>query len=310
MLCHNPFDFKGFAAMTPPRSKTHLAAILATWLVAVLTLSATPARAQADGNFTRQPTLGGGNTPGESTAKPGATYVPPTSPAPRQPNGKVDFSGVWDHAYVPDMARTSANNPVLQTGPGDLPYSADGLKNIQAYDPERDGDYTGMCMPFGFTRSMNSPYPIQIFQNDAFVAFLFEQNSWFHVVPFRAAHSAELEPTWFGSSIAKWDGDTLVVVTRGFNGFTRLDTKGNPHSDRMTLTQRFTRTDKGHIAYEATIDDPVYYTKPWTNTRTFTLSSGNLMEYSCEENNRSMWEGRIKLWIPPSAGPPRPPRPN
>ena len=87
----------------------------------------------------------------------GAAYVPPTGPPPRLPNGKVDFSGVWDHAYVPDMARTSAANPALQTGPGELPYTPAGLKNIEAYDPERDGDYTGMCMPFGFTRSMNSP---------------------------------------------------------------------------------------------------------------------------------------------------------
>ena len=278
-------------------------------VVGALLLATAPAWAQANGDFTRPPTLGGGITPGESTARVGA-YVPPTGPPPRLPNGRVDFSGVWDHAYVPDMARNSAANPRLQTGPRELPYTPAGLKNIESYDPERDGDYTGMCMPFGFTRSMNSPYPIQIFQNEAHVAFLFEQNSWFHVVPFRATHAAELEPTWFGSSIAKWDGDALVVITKGFNGFTRLDTKGNPHSDRMTLTQRFTRTDKGHIAYEVTVDDPVYYTKPWTNTRTFTLSNGNLMEYSCEENNRSMWEGRIKLWIPPTAGPPRGPRPN
>jgi hypothetical protein len=305
MLCHNPFDFKGFAVTTRLHSSPVLATIRAASLVGAVALSTGTAWAQADGNFTQEPTLGGGITPGESTARPGAAYVPPTGPEPRLPNGKVDFSGVWDHAYVPDMARTSPSNPTLQTGPGDLPYNADGLKNIQAYDPERDGDYTGMCMPFGFTRSMNSPYPIQIFQNDAYVAFLFEQNSWFHVVPFRTAHASQLEPTWFGSSIATWDGDTLVVVTRGFNGFTRLDTKGNPHSDQLTLTQRFTRSDKGHIAYQVTIDDPVYYAKPWTNTRTFTLSSGNLMEYSCEENNRSMWEGRIKLWIPPSAGQPR-----
>jgi hypothetical protein len=295
--------------MTRPHSATVLATVMAASQVSLLLLTAAPAWPQANGNFTQQPTLGGGNTPGESTARPGATNVPPTGPAPRLPNGKVDFSGVWDHAYVPDMARTSPDAR-LQSGPGALPYNAHGLKNIQAYDPERDGDYTGMCMPFGFTRSMNSPYPIQIFHNDAHVAFLFEQNSWFHVVPFRTAHASQLEPTWFGSSIATWEGDTLVIVTRGFNGFTRLDTKGNPHSDQLTLTQRLTRTDKGHISYEVTIDDPVYYTKPWTNARTFTLSNGNLMEYSCEENNRSMWEGRIKLWIPPTAGPPRTPRPN
>ena len=73
----------------------------------------------------------------------------------------------------------------------------------------------------------------------------------------------------------------------------------------MTLTQRFTRMDAGHISYVVTIDDPVYYTKPWTNLRTFTLTNSNLMEYSCEENNRSMWEGRIKIWVPPTSEQPR-----
>ena len=160
-------------------------------------------------------------------------------------------------------------------------------------------------MPFGLMRSMNSPYPLQIMQNDRYVAFLFEQSTWFHVVPFKAEHSTDPNPTWFGESIARWDGDTLVVDTVGFNGFTRLDTKGDPHSDKLHLVQTFRMTDAGHIAYTVTIDDPVYYTKPWTNERTFTLSNGNLLEYSCEENNRSLWEGRIKIWVPPGSEQPR-----
>jgi len=65
------------------------------------------------------------------------------------------------------------------------------------------------------------------------------------------------------------------------------------------------RTDAGHITYAVTIDDPVYYTKPWTNERTFTVSNGEILEYSCEENNKSLWEGRIKLWLPPGTSQPR-----
>ena len=134
---------------------------------------------------------------------------------------------------------------------------------------------------------------------------MFEQSTWFHVVPFKTEHSKDPNPTWFGESIARWDGDTLVVDTVGFNGFTRLDTKGNPHSDQLHLVQTFRRTDAGHIAYSVTIDDPVYYTKPWTNERMFTLTNGDLLEYSCEENNRSLWEGRIKIWTPPTSNPVR-----
>jgi hypothetical protein len=250
-----------------------------------------------------QAALGGG-VPGEPTRGATSDWKPPTGPAPRLPSGKPDFSGVWNHPYVNDMSMTG-RNPSVQKGAGAIPYTAAGIENIKAYDPEKNGDYTGMCMPFGLTRSMNSPYPIQIMQNDRHVAFLFEQSTWFHVVPFRNDHPAELEPTWFGHSIAKWAGDTLIVDTIGFNGFTRLDTKGNPHSDKLHVVQTFRHTDAGHVAYTVTIDDPVYYTTPWTNERTFTLGNGELLEYSCEENNRSLWEGRIKIWQVPGAEPVR-----
>jgi hypothetical protein len=255
------------------------------------------ARAQAE------QTLGtiGAGVAGEGTTP--KKWTPPTGPAPRTASGKPDFNGVWDHPYVPDMSASNTRNPALQKGAGPLPYTAAGQQNIKAYDPEHNGDYTGMCMPFGFTRSMNSPYPIQIMQNDRYVAFLFEQSTWFHVVPFKTAHSKEPNPTWFGESIAKWDGETLVIDTVGFNGFTRLDTIGHPHSDKLHLVQTFRRTDAGHIAYTVTVDDPTYYMKPWTNERTFTLMNGDLLEYSCEENNRALWEGRIKLWVPPTSEP-------
>jgi hypothetical protein len=251
-----------------------------------------------------QSTLGGG-VPGETRSGASGGYTPPTGPPPRTPAGRPDLSGVWDHPYVPDMSRSNPRDVSIQKAPDTLPYTAAGAANIAAYDPATNGDYTGMCMPFGLMRSINSPYPIQIMQSDKYVAFLFEQSTWFHVVPFKAEHSPDPNPTWFGESIARWDGDTLVVDTIGFNGFTRLDTKGDPHSDKLHLVQTFRMTDAGHIAYTVTVNDPVYYTKPWTNERTFTLSNGSLLEYSCEENNRSLWEGRIKIWVPPGSEQPR-----
>src|SRR5688572_1983678 len=97
----------------------------------------------------------------------------PTGAAPRLSNGRPDFNGVWEHAYVPDMS-VSARNTAQQKGPGPLPLTAAGNANIKSYDPEKDGDYTGMCMPYGLTRSFNGPLPIQIMQTDRHVAFLFE----------------------------------------------------------------------------------------------------------------------------------------
>lgn len=216
-------------------------------------------------------------------------------PAPRMPNGKPDLSGVWERPYVPDMTKNGRG----QQGHAELPFTPAGLADWTSYDAA-NGDYTGSCMPYGLIRSVNSPYPVQIIQNDKYVALLFETNTWFHVVPIDGrSHPKEPEPTWFGHSIGKWDGDTLVIDTLGFNGYTRLDTIGHPHSDALHMIQTLRRADAQRLEYTVTIDDPKMYTKPWKNERTFTLSKGELIEYSCEENNRSLWEGRIKAWVPP-----------
>jgi len=73
------------------------------------------------------------------------------------------------------------------------------------------------------------------------------------------------------------------------------------HSDKLHMVQALTRTDAGHIAYKVTLEDPVYYSAPFTNERTFTVANTELLEYSCEENNRSLWEGRIKIWQVPGS---------
>lgn len=262
------------------RIRSNSTAIAAATVVALLFWIRTPVSSQAGrGDGARQP------APLQ------------TAPAPRMPSGKPDLNGIWDRPYVPDMTRNGPN----QQGFAELPFTASGLANWKSYDPA-DGDYTGSCMPFGLSRSINSPYPMQIVQNDKYVALLFEQSTWFHVIPTDNRPHPQgdaLNPTWFGHSSGKWDGDTLVVDTIGFNGYTRLDTIGHPHSDALHLIQTFRRTDAGRIAYTITVDDPKTYSKPWKNERTFTLSKGELIEYSCEENNVSLWEGRIKPWTPP-----------
>jgi hypothetical protein len=241
------------------------------------------------------------------------------SPAPRLGNGRPDLTGVWMPPYVPDMTRSARDQHGYAEAPfspadtpqarqamyskgnrAELPFTASGLQDWTTYDPA-DGDYTGSCLPYGLTRSFNAPYPYQILQSDTLIAVLFELNTWHHVIPFADHHPAQLEPTWFGHSIGRWDGDTLVVDTIGFNGYTRLDTIGHPHSAALHVTQTFTRTDAEHIAYTVRIEDPKTYTKPWTNERVLTLLKAPLLEYSCEENNKSLWDGRIKAWTPPWA---------
>jgi hypothetical protein len=192
----------------------------------------------------------------------------------RAQEGRADLSGVWQGPYVPDMTRSGRG----QKGEADLPFTPAGEKDWKSYDAA-DGDYTGSCLPFGLSRSINAPNPFQIFQSGTSVAFLFEIHNWFHVVPTDGrAHPKNANPQWFGNSVGKWDGDTLAVDTTGFNGWTRLDTVGHPHSDALHLTQTFRRIDAEHIAYTGTVDDPKIYTRPWTNERTFTHQKGDLVE--------------------------------
>jgi hypothetical protein len=217
-------------------------------------------------------------------------FQPPAGPTPRTAAGKVDFSGVWSKPYVPDMSKDGKD----QKGMATLPFTPWGEGEWKKYDAA-EGDYTGACLPFGMTRSVNTPEPMQIVQTDKYFTFLFEQNSWFVVVPIDGRPHRQGIATWFGDSVGRWDGDTLVIDTVNFNGRTRLDTIGHPHSDQLHVVQRFSRPDLGHIAYQITVEDPKTYTQPIVNTRTFTLRPDwEMMEYSCEENNKSLWEGRIK----------------
>ncbi|MDT8397424.1 MAG: hypothetical protein RQ899_02275 [Pseudomonadales bacterium] len=212
---------------------------------------------------------------------------------PRLVSGKPDFNGIWARPYVPDMF--AAGNGRNQFGPGELPFTPAGRENFESYNPS-DGDYTGACLPFGLLRAMNSPDPIQFMQTATHFALLYEQNTWFKVINLDGKDHSTGVPTWFGHSIAHWEGDTLTIETREFNGRTRLDTVGHPHSDQLVVNERFSLRDRDTIDYEVTITDPVYYTKPVSNKRVFTRQTDfELIEYSCEENNKSLWEGRIKV---------------
>ncbi len=193
-------------------------------------------------------------------------FQPPTGPTPRTAKGKVDFSGVWEKPYVPDMTKDGRN----QKGFPDLPFTPWGEHEWKTYDAA-EGDYTGACLPFGMTRSMNTPEPMQFMQSDTYLAFLFEQNSWFTVVPIDGRKHGDGIPTWLGDSVGHWDGDTLVIDTVNFNGKTRLDTIGHPHSDQLHLVQKFSRPDLGHLRYEVIVDDPKTFTKTWSNVRRPTL---------------------------------------
>jgi len=212
---------------------------------------------------------------------------------PRLANEKPDLNGVWERPYVPDMSRSAGNGS--QKGPGQLPFTKEYAQMFKDYDPAKF-DYTGHCLPQGQTRSMNSPFPIQIVQTPKVTAILYEAWNVFEIVPTDGtAHPKDPDPTWAGNPVGKWDGDTLVVDTIAFNDKTNLDTVGHPHSDALHTVERYTLTDPKHIAYEVTVEDPKAFTQPWKNSRVFTLRPDwHIMEYSCEENNKDLTGGHIK----------------
>ena len=126
--------------------------------------------------------------------------------------------------------------------------------------------------------------PFKIIQTPPVTLILFEnQGRYRQVFTDGRGLPREAQPTWLGYSIGKWDGDTFVVDSIGFNDQTYLDDGGHPHSDAYHAVERFRRRDFGHMDMEITIDDPKAYTKPWNVTIHFALFPDNeLMESVCE----------------------------
>jgi len=217
-----------------------------------------------------------------------------TTDVPRLPNGKPDFNGVWDHPRVQDVTRDGkacgAGTPgCSQKGSGELSFTPEGAKRWKS----EQIDYTAYCLPWGYTRAGQTEYPIEIVQTPTRLAFLFESNNVFHIVPLDGRdHPKDLMPNWLGNSVGKWDGDTLIIDTVGFNGKTYIDTAHHPSSEALHVVERISYIDSQHLSYEVTWEDPKMYTKPIKNTRVFArMKPGEeLMEYWCTENNKSIYK--------------------
>ena len=222
------------------------------------------------------------------------------APAPRLPNGKPDFSGIWGRPGTQDLTQTftNANGTSNRGEPNPLPFTPWGQAQWDNYNPVKDGDYAGSCMPFGWIRSF-TPHPMQILQNNEYISFLFEQSTMFQVVNTEGLpHRQDWPPTWFGDSRGRWDGDALVIEAVNFNGYTKLGTIGHPMSDQAKLTMTFRRPDFGHVQFSWVLDDPKTYTRPISNDRVFVLTpTVEIMEYSCMEGNlTSLLEKSITPW--------------
>jgi hypothetical protein len=129
-------------------------------------------------------------------------------------------------------------------------------------------------------------FPQKIVQTPTEIVMLYEYMSVYRIIPLNEKHPDDLIPSYMGHSVGRWDGDTLVVETVGFNGKTWLAGAGTFHTESLRTVERFTRIDKDQINYEVTMEDPNVFTKPWKLTSTLMLREGTrLQEMVCAENN-------------------------
>jgi hypothetical protein len=202
---------------------------------------------------------------------------------PRTVDGKPDLSGVYDFSLGGGRRGNGGRGGNTPTPAGPV------LKaGAEKFKPVRGPDYAGGtadCMPLAGPQAFSVPYQFQIVESPHSVAILYGYPGTFRSIPTDGGpHAADPDPTWMGESIGHWDGDTLVVDTVGFNDKTEIN--GYLHTEALHMVERFRRTEYNTLQYEATLEDPNVFVKPWTVSRGFALRTdmSKVDEFVCEHN--------------------------
>jgi hypothetical protein len=229
-----------------------------------------------------------------------------TNAVPRAADGKPDLTGVWQGGSNIRGSWQEANSGIGLGGSGTnpatpsprsaserpagepAPYQPRAAEKVLEFYKRRGvDDPVALCMPPGPTRAATQGlFPIQFVQSPKQITILYEYMNTFRVIPLNAKHPDDIVATYMGDSVGRWEGDTLVVDIIGFNDRTWLQGTGTFHTEALHVTERFTRIGKDQINYEATMDDPNVFTKPWTIRSTMMLREGTrVREAVCAENN-------------------------
>jgi len=251
----------------------------------------------------------------------------PAYRAPRTPDGKPDLNGIWQalneanydielHMARPALAtRPGPYGPVpaaqvlalgavgaVPPGPGvveggELPYKPQALaqrnqnrENWLAADPEIK------CYLPGVPRATYMPYPFQIFQSGQAIFIAYEYAGAVRNIYLKDPGPPPVD-SWMGQSAGHWEGETLVVDVTGFNDQTWFDRAGNFHSDALHIVERYTRTGPDVIQYEATIDDPKVFTRPWKMSMPLYRrqeKNAQLMDFKCVEFVEELIYGKFR----------------
>jgi hypothetical protein len=240
-----------------------------------------------------------------------AAYRPP-----RTPDGRPDLNGLWQalneanydiqaHMARPALAVRAGPYgpvpaaPVLALGavgsvpPGlgvvegdEIPYQPSALaKKKENQENWLTADPEIKCYLPGVPRATYMPYPFQILQSSKAVFFAYEYAGAVRNIYLTDPGPAPID-FWMGQSVGRWEGDTLVVDVTGFNDQTWFDRAGNFHSEALHVVERYTRTSPDVIAYEATIEDPKVFTRPWKMSMPLYRrqeKNAQLMDFKCVE---------------------------
>ena len=226
-----------------------------------------------------------------------------TAAAPRLPDGKPDFSGLW-HVAMRNPCNAALNrfsgcteiggSPLARdlgvNLPGGLPYQpwAAEIVKQRAADDSRDDPHV-RCLPDNPPRHWGLPHLNKIVHTPKLLVVLYEVNAMYRQI-FTDGRPLPEDPTpgWNGYSTARWEGDTLVVQTIGFRDSLWIDLHGSPMSDAAKMTEQLRRPDYGTLEVEITVDDPKVYTRPWTVRMDQVIElDTDLIDEFCLENEKS-----------------------
>jgi len=215
------------------------------------------------------------------------------APAPRTADGKPDLSGLWNR-ISPKYHR----NIAADLEPADIQSWAQALVEQRKEDLGRD--YMNVkCVPLGpgyvTAADITGAEMMKIVQTPGLILILNPDLTYRQIfLDGRALESAP-NPSWMGYSVGRWDGDTLVVESFGFNDRTWLDHDGHPHSEALRTIERYRRRTFGSLEIEVTLSDPAAYAKPWTvGVRAELLADTEMIEFVCNEGNSGLehWVGK------------------
>jgi hypothetical protein len=261
------------------------------WIMIALAAAAVCAHAQ----WLNRPIPG---TPRTKDGKPNLS-----APAPKASTGKPDLSGIWQAEgarfeelvrYVPggvngfgeDDPSKYFFNILADFKPEDWPMRPEAAAawRQQAAAAGKKPPTT-LCNPPSVPLADSVPAPYKIVETRGLILILYEPDTFFRqIFTDGRKHPDDPQPSYLGSSVGKWEGDSLVVESVGFNDRGPLDAMGHRHSDAMRVTERFHRRDFGHMELQITVDDPKTFTKPFTfrvNQRL--LPDTDLIESFCSE---------------------------